>query len=752
MPLIFNGNNRSSSNDIPTWDLKTCSSDVPRDVQHFKYLNESPRPADEDNRSPVNRRDVLPGGKYRGIAKLFSRYERSNEDSWVISTGFLYDLGELVEMKVFIGYTGMANVDNPEVEFRAAERVATTADWMEKGGRKESDLAFIKLTHPFEHVRPFNYRNTPASERGLIGVVGYAADLKKDGERGAGLYEDFHETKWDLDRNRWDMLEYELDVQGGNVGGPVLDDNLNVIGVHTYGGARNLATVIGRHGHFFEQYIDALDEHGGHGQRYESYERQRRQYQPSYRGRGEDQELVNQILKLVRDFPSAIPQDILSPDGKLSLGQLGVPAGAVANIALSAAANAVREDVDTDKNNFERDQAFDGIVERAILAEAALIAVQEMSPRLRQNEHIFDTITEVVTELLPSIQQAGSTVINTAQEPILRLALDEIRNKDRGTYTTRSRSIPSFRQSRGTASRRGLSNKEASFADAVSETARDERTERFVNNITCEALSDEAEVKWNHLNISKSLRSSASSILEAGQRKPNMVGPTLAGKGQYYQGQNQGQQSYIYGYGQQQQQINLHNLHNLHNLLNMAMTMDDDEFPLSVECLPLRAVVAEAALQAILRVPHQDLEADGLFDCMRDVIRKHGPVVMRIAPAVIRKVAPVFTALAEEEYSGGRQYGYAARGKWGRGEYARGARGYGREREREYGSGYGRGKYGRGGYTYEQESEPESGFENISRIKRQQQKIRLATKPMALKKDKPLSALSAAEQDFLKAF
>ncbi|KAL4935765.1 hypothetical protein BDV06DRAFT_206327 [Aspergillus oleicola] len=86
---------------------------------------------------------------------------------------------------------------------------------MEKGGRKEADLAFIKLNRPFNDVNPFDYRSTPTSERTTIGVVGYAADIKKNGEPGASLYEAFQQTKWDLERTRWQMLEHDLDTYGG---------------------------------------------------------------------------------------------------------------------------------------------------------------------------------------------------------------------------------------------------------------------------------------------------------------------------------------------------------------------------------------------------------------------------------------------------------------------------------------------------------------------------------------------------------
>jgi hypothetical protein len=114
---------------------------------------------------------------------------------------------------VYIGYTGKHNVDNAEVEFRYGKRVATTTEWMEKGGRREADLAFIKLNKPFNEVTPIQYRDTPESDKGVIGVVGYSADLEDHGEVGGQLYEGFVEAKWDLSRSQ--VLAYQVDAWGG---------------------------------------------------------------------------------------------------------------------------------------------------------------------------------------------------------------------------------------------------------------------------------------------------------------------------------------------------------------------------------------------------------------------------------------------------------------------------------------------------------------------------------------------------------
>ncbi|KAL4974138.1 hypothetical protein BDW66DRAFT_153180 [Aspergillus desertorum] len=466
MPLLFSGNHRSSSHsgdEIPVRDLKTSSPEGPDEVQYLKYVNGSPSQLEQDNRTSVNRMDILPGGKYRGIAKLFQRFENCEPDTWVIATGFCvrddlvstaghsvydweYELGELTEAKVYLGYTGKQNIDNPEVEVPLRQAICHDPEWMEKGNRREANLAFIKLNKPFREVSPYDYRDTPESDMMNTGVVSYAGDLRKN-----------------------------------------------------------------------------------------------------------------------------------APLPKSSSTSSQHPAGRLDRLQLCPGAH---------------------------------------------------------------------------PPPFL----DELKNG--GKRSGRSASIPSLRQSRG----RGLSGRKAQFVDALSEGARNERTERFVNIIASDDLSDYPKVRWENLNISKRLQST-SSIIGAGKQQPSMVGPLLVSKGQKQQ----------HGHGlHPQQQITLHNLHEL-----MEMDLQDDEFPLSIECLPLRTVVAEAALQAILRVQQQDLEDEGLFDTMHGVIRKHGPIVVKIAPALIRKVAPVFTAIATqyEEYAvekGRGEYGYAGKHAF---KYASRARG-----------------------------------------------------------------------------
>ncbi|CEL06614.1 hypothetical protein ASPCAL09786 [Aspergillus calidoustus] len=618
MPLIL----ERSSDDVPIWDLNQTSENVPAHLRSYNY------------------KDILPDGKYRSIVKLFLHYQSQSREDWAVATGFLirddlvattghcafdrsYELGRLNEVKVYLGYSGRGNVDNPEVEFRTGQSVATTNEWNE-AERVEADLAFIKLDEPFYNVEPIEYKNTPASARKVIGVVGYPGDIRQDGEPGGRLQQDFQETRWNIHQSGTQTLEYTIDPNGGNSGSPVFDEeDMCCIGVHTRGGSKNTATAIGPEGYNFDDYIEALDQHVGTTRR------------QSLRSRMQNVDDVAEILKLAKEFDSPISRDILSPDSSLTFGQLGIPSGAIAHMALSSASNAVLENVRTDKQNFVNDHAFNGVAERATVAEAALVAVQEMSRELRQDENVFANMTDVVKKLLPTVQQAGPAVVNASLEPLLRVALDEARKSAQGGRNARAEPIPSLRhQGVGSRTKRSQTSnrKKTSFIEAVSESSSD-RAQRFFSALASEGVSDDAEIQWHKLEIPRDLPATIGPLVESGQG--GQIGGSWYKKQQQYQHQQ-------YSRGQR---------------LSVQSFFDSDEQRLTAEFLALRAAVSEAALQAILKIPEEALEQEGLLEVMREVMEGYGPMILKVAPGVIRRVSPVFVAIANEAEAG-RQTGF----------------------------------------------------------------------------------------------
>ncbi|KAF7592419.1 hypothetical protein BBP40_000267 [Aspergillus hancockii] len=121
------------------------------------------------------------------------------------------------------------------------------------------------------------------------------------------------------------LLSSSWNLNKGNSGSPVLGQDMECIGVHTYGGEQNFATVIGKRGCSFAPYFEALDAQA-----------QRKLAVP----RLETEKLnVVDVLKLIKRLTGSIPKDLLLTDTGFFLGPLTVPAGAVANLALSAAAS-----------------------------------------------------------------------------------------------------------------------------------------------------------------------------------------------------------------------------------------------------------------------------------------------------------------------------------------------------------------------------------------------------------------------------
>lgn len=108
-------------------------------------------------------------------------------------------------------------------------------------------------------------------------MVGYPGDLSDpvSGEKGAFMHEMFLPTEFDLAEQADTMLEYQIDTFGGesfyyslrspltlrvgNSGSPVLrQSDLVSIGAHVYGGTYNSASVIGKYGNPYYDYIAAF--------------------------------------------------------------------------------------------------------------------------------------------------------------------------------------------------------------------------------------------------------------------------------------------------------------------------------------------------------------------------------------------------------------------------------------------------------------------------------------------------------------
>ncbi|KAL4412917.1 ATP synthase F1 [Colletotrichum abscissum] len=218
----------------------------------------------KDKRRLVEPRDFADGGKFRSIVKIQARFNSGNDQTiWMMGTGWLvspdtvvtaghvvYDWRNrwqaAIEVKCFIGYSGLSSVGTSKVQGRFGEHVVTTAHWVNGNNKRAHDVAFLKLNRPFTgNLRTIPFQNTPTNGIGLrLGVVGYPGDKHSqhpsgdDDEEGAQMYEEFTRVNYS--------------IQDSQSGAPILqatnDGGFVSIGTHCYGGGhaqKNSGTSIG---------------------------------------------------------------------------------------------------------------------------------------------------------------------------------------------------------------------------------------------------------------------------------------------------------------------------------------------------------------------------------------------------------------------------------------------------------------------------------------------------------------------------
>lgn len=146
------------------------------------------------------------------------------DDLLVTAGHVVYDrslgFGAATQIKCYLGYHGKRSLDSVQTQARYGSMVVTTKEWTQ-GGDRLKDVAFIQVNMPFTGgLSLFQYVDTPLVFDGKIGLVGYPADQSvhdKKGmdEQGAGMYEVFQSTNYDLATSSLNMIEYRMSTFGG---------------------------------------------------------------------------------------------------------------------------------------------------------------------------------------------------------------------------------------------------------------------------------------------------------------------------------------------------------------------------------------------------------------------------------------------------------------------------------------------------------------------------------------------------------
>ncbi|KAI0409509.1 trypsin-like serine protease [Xylaria palmicola] len=646
-----------------TWSMNLTGS-AP-DAESFFGLDATEESVfDPDHRSLADENDYKDGGKYRSIVKLQMRYEKQNPDdpSYAMGTGWLISpdtlvtaghnvfswagddegLGRAVHIKCYIGYHGRDSINSPIVQLRFAKTIVTTAEWITGKENRHRDVAFIRVERPFEgNLRVFSYKPTPKVGDEMIGVVGYPADkvlVDQDGreEKGALMYEMFNDIQYNLEdkkNNPLQMLKYRISTFGGQSGAPVIRKSAGQVAIatHVYGGGdKNQASVIGKYGNDYETLVSVLSSEYPVVGIHEGIKLVKLAFAssngvgvvtptqplpkpptlsssvflPAEKSiNGEPAEGFLDTLKGVGQVLTNIGSQT-SPFVSPLLGPLGGPMSAIAGAALGAMANACAESAmdGTASPLISTEKSAVGTTERAILAEASLQAVLKMEHNAVATM-ILNDMEKTYTSLAPNVKYIAPKLVPGLLNSAYRITVDKtFIQKEQQLYRT----LPQRTLNGNWAESSSSSN---DFVDSITQPSRATNGEEsfFIDfrNILDTALQFGAPLPL---------------LREGAKVGLGLLGRALA-----------------------------------ESSFDAESGVDNDEAR-AAELVAKRALVGEAALQAVMKLnkaelahlklvnEHGDVQEEGFVDFVRSAAQKLGAVVRDTAPSVIKAVVPIVTA------------------------------------------------------------------------------------------------------------
>ncbi|MCJ1462447.1 hypothetical protein MMC07_001048 [Pseudocyphellaria aurata] len=423
------------------------------------------------------------------------------------------------------------------------------------------------------------------------------------------------------------------------------------IGTHVYGGSPSLASVIGLLGSPYENYVAAFSvdpkrsrtqpdgikyvhisvtgsvpqvsntEYTRQGNQYGSnteYTRQETQY-----GNGNTESSTNeiggwsqhgsnlnndlsrddvdvdffQILKVGIRLSDPILSNILQVHQPMVLGSVGSPVGALAGAILSAAGKLATQS-SSFAHEFRQGLDYDGIMERAILGEAAFCAVMSMKRRRLEELGVFSEMAKVVKLIAPATKKIAPFIMHTLTEPALRIALHALHN-DADSHGAKSTIVNGSKSS--------FAQQTWPFSGTL-----DPDSENFFKRL------------WASCGNSGGSESSYDGVGKTVLVGFYNAGPILTTAA--YEG-----------------------------LQTLATRLPDDasegesipgHHPFIVG-LSERAMLGEAALQALMKVPKQRLD-EGAFDIMARSVARIGQIVLQPAHGLIEDIESVVKGVVKD--------------------------------------------------------------------------------------------------------
>lgn len=298
------------------------------------------------------------------------------------------------------------------------------------------------------------------------------------------------------------------------------------------------------------------------------------------------------VLNVIKEVGAPIAKGALSV-GLPFLGPAGLPIAALANIALGVAGKICESSMEGEESSLPPHLSQQDFTDRALLGEAALTAVLKMKENDRVPEGLFEMMEKTYTSLAPVIKRAASTVLNPLMETALRITLE---NVAKGNH------VPNISTTR----------QEIKQAEGDDEVFEDPATHSFMRALLSPTLVVEGEEGFFD-DLGDHIRRG----LKAGRPFFRIAVKGLA----------------------------------LLDTVLPESSMEEGATAEAFDIISKRAIMGEAALQAVMNIEHDELNAEGFFDGLKTALQTIGSTVITYAPKVIGAVAPIVQSLMQGQES-----------------------------------------------------------------------------------------------------
>ena len=367
------------------------------------------------------------------------------------------------------------------------------------------------------------------------------------------------------------------------------------IGTHVYGGGgANAASVIGgKYGNPYLAYIDALRTSKSLTNHGVTYFAAPLKPEPSIYG---DPESFWDTFKEVAKVGLPLANAAMSVAAPF-LGPAGLVIAPLANTAFGIAGKLCESSTEGEESMSAIQLKDQGFTERALIGEAALqclIALMEKDPEKLEGS-VLDTLSSVYKSLAPSVKNVGPKLLApmTEKGKVLESASKAL------IYPYKPVTDP----------RRSLSAPESEFKTNIDPAMGNLMQALFTPTL----VPSGEEAFFDNLGnvISQGLRTGKTFLKRA-----------------------------------------IKGLATLEKLLpSQESGMDNDETVRALDILSKRAIMGEAALQAVMTMDLEDSENESFRDMMKESLQTIGSQVIKYGPSVIEAVIPFVTSLLQSPES-----------------------------------------------------------------------------------------------------